>query len=137
MRDFMRVILRGATMLISLGLLFMVGMQSFTIYVEGSRLNEMAFYQTGLIGLLITPLFIITVLYAFRNPAVSAKAATVAGVCCLITGTATTFKSLVLWGGISLFVALISFTGSRIRKKVKLKVIPGGKLKTRLAQVSQ
>jgi len=129
-RDFFRITFRIVVVLISLGLLYLVGMQSFTVCVEGSQLNDTGFYRTGVMGMMITPLFLICGVYSFLNPSVSAKVFGLAAIFCLALGTATSFKSLLLWGAVSLAGALFSFLVSKLKKKVKLRVIPGGKLKT-------
>jgi len=130
-RGFFRITFRIVVMLISLELLYLVGMQSFTVCVEGSQLNDTGFYRTGVMGMMITPLFLICGVYSFRNPSISAKAFVLAGILCLAVGTATSFKSLLLWGGVSFAGALFSFWVSKLKKKVKLRVIPGGKLKAK------
>jgi len=125
MKDIPKFVIRIGIMVTSLGLMYMVGGQSLAVYVEGYKLNDAGIYLSGVLGSLITPLYLISVIFSLWKPGLSAKTLCAAGILGLITGCATGFKSLLLWGGISLAAALVSYFGARNKRQLRLVVVNG------------
>lgn len=109
--------MRLATTIISLILMLVVGLQSCTVFVGSSVLEDESAAEGGAIGVLVTLLFLIGGAFAIPFPLVSLISFLAAGLFAVAAGSTTTFTDLTIWGVTALVLALLSFLGVREKRK--------------------
>lgn len=109
--------MRVATLILSLGLMLVVGLQSCTVYIGGSALENPASAEGGALGVLIAILFLLGAAFVMVYPLVSLFCFVVAGLTGLAGGSSTSFSDLTIWGIVALILATLSFLGVREKRK--------------------
>lgn len=113
--------MRVATMIVSLFLMLLVGVQSCTLYVGGSVLNQQQTAGAAAVGILVALLFLIGGAFALGQPTVSMVIFAIAAIFSFIAAATSNFSDLNIWGVVALILGVMSFFGRRevIRKKQK------------------
>lgn len=105
--------MRIATMIISLILTLIVGLQSCTLYAGGSMTRDQGISGGGAIGIVIALLFLIGGAFAMGVPKLSTFAFGLAGLLGIAVGSGGTFRDLTIWGVVAIILAVMSYFGDR------------------------
>src|SRR5215203_3817664 len=103
-------------MILGLGLMLVVGLQSCAVSVGDSMLGEKASTQGGDIGIFMALLFLVGAAFALVLPLVSLAVFVLAGIFGIAAGASTSFSDLTIWGWVSLALAVMSFFGWREKR---------------------
>ena len=109
-----------ATGIITLVLMFIVGIQSLAVAAGASLANMKHAEQGGSVGIFGAFLFLVGGAFAFGVPLVAAIIMIVAGIFAVAAGASTPFHDLVIWGVLAFILAgmsLLSFFLGRRRKR--------------------
>jgi Flp pilus assembly protein TadB len=104
-------------MILGLGLMLVVGLQSCAVSVGDSMLGEKASTQGGDIGIFMALLFLVGAAFALVLPLVSLAVFVLAGIFGIAAGASTSFSDLSVWGWVSLALAVLSFFGWREKRR--------------------
>ena len=116
--------MRIATMIISLLLMVVVGLQSCTVYVGGSATGQEKLSQGGAVGLLVAFLFLIAGAFALAFPLVSLIAFVLAALMALVAYSVG-FSDMWIWAIVAVVLAAMSFFGFREKRKAASRVHNG------------
>ncbi|MDQ3833336.1 MAG: hypothetical protein M3315_06830 [Actinomycetota bacterium] len=109
--------MRLATTILALGLVLIVGFQSFAASVGGSlSQNETTSGAAGA-GFVVALLLLIGGAFAIGVPIVSAVAFVLAAVISLAAGLTSDFRDLTVWGVVCIVLAVLSFFSFRARRR--------------------
>ncbi len=112
--------MRIAVLVISLCFALIVGLQSCAVYVGSSLAKDQALSGGGAVGLLLAFLFLLGSAFAIGLPRISMTVFTLAALLGFGVGSTTKFSDMLIWGTISLVLAIMSYFGSRELRKVKV-----------------
>ena len=113
--------MRIVVLIISLGLMLVIGLQSCTVGIGGSIVKDEGMSQGGAVGLLIAFMYLIGAAFSLGKPVVSMVVFILAGLLGFMVSATTSFSDMGIWGGISLVLAIFSFFGKRdLLKKKKV-----------------
>lgn len=104
-------------MIIALGLMLVVGLQSFAVFVGGSALEDQATSDGGALGIFIALLFLIGAAFVLAFPPIAFIVFTLAGIVGLGGGASTEFTDLTIWGVVSFVLAALSLLAIRGKSK--------------------
>ena len=104
-------------MIIALGLMLVVGVQSCTVYLGGSVLEHQRTSEGGALGLFMALLFLVGGAFALPFPLISLLTFLVAGLLGLAAGATTPFTDLTVWGIVALVLSGLSFLGVREKRR--------------------
>lgn len=104
-------------MIVALGLMLVVGLQSCAVFVGGSALEDQGTVDGGALGIFIALLFLIGAAFVLTFPWVSFVSFVLAGVVGLGGGASTEFSDLSIWGVVSFVLAALSLLGVREKRK--------------------
>src|SRR3712207_5505655 len=99
--------MRVATMILSLILMLVVGLQSCAVSLGDQVIGEKASQQGGPLGIFMALLFLVGGAFALAFPLVSLVAFVLAGLIGLAGGATTSFSDLSIWGWVSLALAVL------------------------------
>ena len=110
---------RIAVMIISLLLMFGVGLQSCAVSFGGALGGDETMEQGGAVGILVALLFMVGGAFAIPFPVVSLISFLAAAFLGVAAGATTSFSDLSIWGFVAFFLAVLSFLGvlEKTRKK--------------------
>lgn len=109
--------MRIAAMIIALGLMLVVGLQSCAVFVGGSAIEDQATSDGGALGIFVALLFLIGAAFVLAFPLASFIAFTLAGIVGLGGGASTEFTDLTIWGIVSFVLAVLSLLAIREKRK--------------------
>ena len=109
--------MRIATMILSLILMVLVGLQSCAVSVGGSIAESEKSSQGGAVGIFMALLFLLGGAFALAFPLISLVAFVLAGIFGLAAGATTPFEDLTIWGYVSFALAVLSFFGWREKRR--------------------
>ncbi len=111
--------MRIAVMIIGLLLGALMFVQTFLVTALSNAANDEASSQAGAVGLLMALLWLVACAVVIPLPRVAMGIFVVAG----LLGFAASggFPDLAFWGGVSLFLAVLSFFGWRGKRRADLK----------------
>ncbi|SFM56349.1 hypothetical protein SAMN03159341_1534 [Paenibacillus sp. 1_12] len=118
--------MRIATGIISLFLMFIVGLQSCAVSIGGALSGDTDTSSVGSIGIFVAFLYLLGGAFAFKLPRISVWIFIIAGILGFIAPS-NAFKDMPIWGGVSIALAIMSYFGGK-RKKIKVdneKLAPG------------
>ena len=103
--------LRLATTLVSFVLLFVIGLQSCTVFLGGEVAQDENLRQGSAVGLLVAFFFLVGGAFATAFPLVSLSAFVLAALMAFFGSGTGFFGDMVVWGLFSLALAIMSFFG--------------------------
>lgn len=109
--------MRIAVLIIGLGLVMVLGLQSCTVMVGGELSQNEMTSEAGAIGIFMAVLFLLGAAFSMGVPLVSLILFVLAGVLGLTMGSESDFTDLVIWGWGSLILAVMSYFGMREKRK--------------------
>jgi hypothetical protein len=115
--------LRIATLVISLVLTFLVGLQSCAVYGLSSVAGQQSAAGGGAVGVLVALLYLLGAAFVLGLPTVSTVCFALAGLFGIAVGMNSAFKDLPIWGAVGLILAGMSFF-ARGRKRRGQKSSP-------------
>jgi hypothetical protein len=108
---------RIATMIITLFLMLIVGLQSCVGSAGGSITSNEKMSQGGAIGMLVALLWLIAAAFVIGVPWVSLLLFAISAVFALAAGATTPYTDLTIWGVVALALALFSILGIREKNR--------------------
>jgi RNA polymerase subunit RPABC4/transcription elongation factor Spt4 len=111
--------LRIATGVISLVLMFIVGIQSLIAVAGGSLAASKSMSNAGAGGLFVAFLLLLGGAFSFGLPLVGAIILLLAGIIAVPIGLSSPFQDLAIWGVLCLILGVLDFFAWRIDKKRK------------------
>ena len=109
--------MRIAVMVLSLGLMLVVGFQSCAATVGGNMGNDESTAAAGAMGLFTVFLFLIAGAFALSFPIVSLVTFLIAGTIAIAAGLSSDFSDLAIWGFVALALAVMSYFGYREKQR--------------------
>lgn len=109
--------MRIAVLVIGLGLVMILGVQSCTVMVGGGLTENEMTTEAGAIGIVMAALFLFGAAFSMGVPLVALILFALAGVLGLAMGSESEFTDLTIWGWVALTLAVLSFFGMREKKK--------------------
>lgn len=106
-----------ATGIISIFLMFVIGLQSCAVSFGGALTSDKDISGAGSIGILVALLFLLAGAFAFKLPKVSMVIFCIAALFAFIAG-ASKFTDMKVWGVVSLILGVMSYFAGR-KKKAK------------------
>ena len=100
--------MRVAVMVISLGLMVVVFVQSCTVAAGGSLADDESVSGAGAAGILVALLFLLGGAFALGMPNVSAWMFWLAALVAILAGLTTDFGDLVVWGIVAIVLGVMS-----------------------------
>jgi hypothetical protein len=104
-------------MILSLGLVLVVGFQSCAATVGGSMGNDESTAVAGGMGFFVVFLFLIAGAFALSFPIVSLVTFLIAGTIAIAAGLSSDFSDLAIWGFVALVLAVMSYFGHREKQR--------------------
>jgi hypothetical protein len=104
-------------MVLSLGLVLVVGFQSCAAAVGGSMGNDESTAAAGAMGFFVVFLFLIAGAFALSFPIVSLVTFLIAGTIAIAAGLSSDFSDLAIWGFVALVLAVMSYFGHREKQR--------------------
>lgn len=109
--------MRIAVMVLSLGLVLVVGFQSCAATVGGNMGNDESTAVAGAMGFFVVLLFLIAGAFALSFPIVSLVTFLIAGTIAIAAGLSSDFSDLAVWGFVALVLAVMSYFGHREKQR--------------------
>lgn len=104
-------------MVVSLVLMFIVGLQSLVVMAGSSMLEDTATADAAALGVLIALLFLIGGAFSLGVPTVSLVSFVLAGLIGILAGMSSSFTDLTYWGVVGLILAVLSYFGRREKRR--------------------
>jgi len=104
-------------MVISLGLMLIIGFQSCAATIGGSMGQNQTTSNTGAMGFVVVFLFLIAAAFAITFPIVSVVAFLLAGTIAMAAGLSSGFTDLAIWGFLAFVLAIMSYFGHREKQR--------------------
>ena len=101
--------MRIAVMVLSLGLMLIIGFQSCAATIGGNMGKNEATANAGAMGFVVVFLFLIAGAFALSFPIVSLVSFLLAGTIAIAAGLSSEFADLAIWGFVALGLAVMSF----------------------------
>lgn len=119
--------MRIATLVMGLLFLVPITVQSVVIYAAGNMASQRSAAEGGLMGLLISLLWLVGLAFVWGIPAASMAAFVVAAILTFVVAATTHFGDMNIWGVVSLLFAGMSLLSLReIRGKKRVNGQPSG-----------
>lgn len=109
--------MRIAVMVLSLGLMLIVGFQSCAATVGGNMGQDESTTAAGALGFFVVLLFLIAGAFAISFPIVSVVCFLIAGTIAIAAGLSSNFSDLAIWGFVALGLAIMSYFGHREKRR--------------------
>lgn len=109
--------MRIAVMVISLGLMLIIGVQSCAASFGGSMGHDQSMTNAAGMGFFVVFLFLIAAAFAISFPIVSLVTFLLAATVALAAGFSSNFADLAIWGFVALILAVMSYFGHREKKR--------------------
>lgn len=109
--------MRIAVLIIGLGLVMIIGFQSCTVMVGSEMAQDDATSGAGAVGILMALLFLLGAAFAMGVPKASMVLFAIAALLGFGMGSSSEFSDLTIWGSVSLVLAILSYFGSREKRK--------------------
>lgn len=109
--------MRIAVMVLSLGLMLIIGFQSCAATIGGSMGHNQSTSNAAAMGFVVVFLFLIAGAFALAFPIVSLISFLLAGTIALAAGLSSTFRDLTVWGVVAFGLAIMSYFGHREKQR--------------------
>ena len=116
--------MRIAVIILALCLTMILGVQSCTITLGGSILDNQADADAGRMGLVLAFIFVLGAALTWGFPRSSGTLFVAGGAVAMLVGLSGTFHDLAVWGGGSIILGIMAFAGSRELKRRELPLPP-------------
>jgi hypothetical protein len=104
-------------MVLSLGLMLVIGFQSCAAAVGGSLGRDESTSAAAAMGFFVVFLFLIGGAFAISFPIVSLISFVLAGTVAIAAGLSSNFSDLAIWGFLALGLAVMSYFGHREKQR--------------------
>jgi hypothetical protein len=117
--------MRIAVMILSLGLMLVVGFQSCAATVGGNLGHNESTTTAGAMGFFVVFLYLIAGAFAIRFLLVSLVTFLIAGTIAIAVGLSSEFADLAIWGFVALILAVMIYFGHREKPRRRAEQLAG------------